>query len=101
VDPARVYERNAQVQGDGVIRKNGCIVNTGDNMTPDERRQRREQNQQLYGLSQQEIDAIEIPTLDSGSSPGTFVCSGRGGGVDVRSRWLTLERPRSQLATRG
>ncbi len=35
-----------------VVRKNGCVINTGDNPTKEERKRRIEENQKKYSISE-------------------------------------------------
>jgi hypothetical protein len=52
-------------------RKNGCIINEGQNITPEETRRRRAQNKELYALSDAEIAAIELPSPAAPSAAAT------------------------------
>lgn len=45
----------------GVLRKNNCIVNTGDKLTNDERKERMKANQKLFGLTPEQIAATKKP----------------------------------------
>lgn len=45
------------------VRKNNCIVNSGDNATKDEIKQRILQNKKMYGLKDEEIKAIKLPVV--------------------------------------
>ena len=60
IDPSVVFAHNATRTG---VRKNGVLINTGENPTPEKIRQKRLANQERWGMSQAEIDAVEIPTL--------------------------------------
>ena len=59
VDPQKVFAVNKEK--DGLARKNGCIINTGENPTREKVKVKREENIARFGLSQEEIDAIAIP----------------------------------------
>ncbi len=48
-----------------VVRKNNCIINTGDNTTLLERRKRVANNQKIYGLSPELINNITLPKFSS------------------------------------
>jgi hypothetical protein len=63
VDPRVIFELNAQKQGPEVRRKNGCIVNTANNLAADERRQRWRENKERFGLSDEQVAAIQIPKI--------------------------------------
>lgn len=76
VDIDKVFEDN--LHKEGVQRKNKFIINTGDNMTAEEREQRIKQNQEKYGLTQKEINHLMLPT-----SKNQFKS-------DVKSRELVL-----------
>ena len=43
--------RNAMKQGPEVFRKNGCLINTGDNLSQALAKKLREQNKKKFGLS--------------------------------------------------
>lgn len=43
------------------MRKNNCIINTGDNPTKEERKRRIDENRKLYGLTRDQIIAIKLP----------------------------------------
>ncbi|ETO22676.1 hypothetical protein RFI_14517 [Reticulomyxa filosa] len=46
IDPRCIKEKNDQVEH--VQRKNGCIINTGDNITAEQKMERRNQNKALF-----------------------------------------------------
>ena len=43
------------------MRKNNYIINTGDNLRPEEKLKKIEENRVKYGLSKKEIDALQFP----------------------------------------
>eukprot|EP01017_Pseudomicrothorax_dubius_P049554 TRINITY_DN9229_c0_g3_i1.p1 TRINITY_DN9229_c0_g3~~TRINITY_DN9229_c0_g3_i1.p1 ORF type:complete len:213 (-),score=38.03 TRINITY_DN9229_c0_g3_i1:23-661(-) len=49
----------------GVLRKNNCIINTGDNPTREERMRRIEENRKRYGLDIETIRSIRLPRFAS------------------------------------
>ncbi|CAD8155447.1 unnamed protein product [Paramecium octaurelia] len=59
IDLEKVWIDNNQKKG--VMRKNGCVINTGDNPNKEERKQRIEDNRQKYSISQEEINKIKLP----------------------------------------
>jgi len=61
LDPERVWQDNNSKQGPEYKRKNGCVVNTGNNPTKEERQRQIAQNREKYGLTQEEIDAVVVP----------------------------------------
>eukprot|EP01114_Cavostelium_apophysatum_P013695 TRINITY_DN3376_c0_g1_i2.p1 TRINITY_DN3376_c0_g1~~TRINITY_DN3376_c0_g1_i2.p1 ORF type:complete len:321 (+),score=67.40 TRINITY_DN3376_c0_g1_i2:110-964(+) len=63
LDPEMLWTENNAKQGPDIVRKNGCIVNTGNNPTVEQRRKNIEENKKKFGLSKEEIDAIEMPTV--------------------------------------
>jgi len=67
IDPSVVFAFNAARTG---VRKNGVLINTGENPTPEKIRQKRAANQAKWGLSQAEIDAVEVPTLVADETSG-------------------------------
>lgn len=54
-------------------RKNGCIINEGAKVSPEENRKRKEENQRIYGLTQEQVDAIVLPvaseSADAAAAP--------------------------------
>lgn len=48
-----------------VIRKNNCIINTGNNPNKEERKKRISENKKKYGVSQEEIDSIVLPRFST------------------------------------
>eukprot|EP01121_Diplochlamys_sp_Union-15-3_P020402 TRINITY_DN7953_c0_g1_i2.p1 TRINITY_DN7953_c0_g1~~TRINITY_DN7953_c0_g1_i2.p1 ORF type:complete len:220 (-),score=43.91 TRINITY_DN7953_c0_g1_i2:73-732(-) len=58
LDPNVIYEKNAKKSG--VVRKNGCIINTGNNPTAKERAKKIQKNREKYGLPQEIIESIEL-----------------------------------------
>eukprot|EP00501_MAST-03F_sp_TOSAG23-6_P000507 GSMAST32.ASY1.ANO1.521.1 assembled CDS len=69
-----------------VKRKNNCIVNTGDNPTTESVRIAKEKNRTSYGLKQERIDAIYIPTLRQEDLSSVFVKT------DASKRQTKIER---------
>eukprot|EP01118_Nematostelium_gracile_P015335 TRINITY_DN6126_c0_g1_i1.p1 TRINITY_DN6126_c0_g1~~TRINITY_DN6126_c0_g1_i1.p1 ORF type:complete len:250 (+),score=89.22 TRINITY_DN6126_c0_g1_i1:112-861(+) len=65
LDPLVVLEENNKKQGPEYKRKNGCLVNTGNNPTREERAKLIAENREKYELSTEEIDAIVIPVRES------------------------------------
>ena len=57
----RVFADNQLRQGPNIVRKSNFIINTGDNMSVDERRIRILQNKEKYGLTAKEIARIKLP----------------------------------------
>jgi hypothetical protein len=56
-----VFEANSKREG---LRKNGgVLINTGNNATPAEVAVKLAQNQKLYGLTEAEIEALELPPV--------------------------------------
>lgn len=54
-----VYLDNQQKKE--VLRKNNCIINTGDNPTKEERLKRIAENKVKYGISEEQINSIVLP----------------------------------------
>eukprot|EP00002_Diphylleia_rotans_P027993 TRINITY_DN5639_c0_g1_i3.p1 TRINITY_DN5639_c0_g1~~TRINITY_DN5639_c0_g1_i3.p1 ORF type:complete len:193 (-),score=38.48 TRINITY_DN5639_c0_g1_i3:99-677(-) len=61
IDVQKIWERNQHLTD--VKRKSGMIINEGNNPTKESRLQKIEYNREKYGLSQEEIDSVVIPTL--------------------------------------
>jgi len=64
LDASRVWEENNKKQGPEYKRKNGCIVNTGNNPTKEERRRQIDENRKIYQLTAEEIGSVVIPTRE-------------------------------------
>lgn len=50
------------------MRKNNCIINTGDNPTKEERRKRIAENKIKYGISEEQINSIVLPKYKTKSA---------------------------------
>ncbi|KAG9067550.1 hypothetical protein KI688_012334 [Linnemannia hyalina] len=61
IDPRVIGQKNSLIQGDHIRRKNGCIVNTGAKLSREEIRRRVAENRELYELTEDEWNAIELP----------------------------------------
>ncbi|CAD8067022.1 unnamed protein product [Paramecium sonneborni] len=59
VDLKKVYLHNMQKKN--VFRKNNSIINTGDNMTQEERKKRIAENKKNFGISPADIALIKLP----------------------------------------
>ena len=70
-----VFEKNAAIQGKGIVRKNNCIVNQGDKQTREMVLKKKAYNKENFGLTQEEINAIVIPELKHEDTSSVFVNS--------------------------
>jgi len=61
LDLEQIWIKNAQRQGPDVVRKYGCIINTGDNMSQPQIKKLREKNKKVYGLSSTFVTNLELP----------------------------------------
>lgn len=59
LDIERIFIDNSRRQG--VVRKNNCIINTGDNPNKVERAKKIDENNRKYGISGEMIRAIKLP----------------------------------------
>eukprot|EP01091_Cochliopodium_minus_P008125 TRINITY_DN1803_c0_g1_i1.p1 TRINITY_DN1803_c0_g1~~TRINITY_DN1803_c0_g1_i1.p1 ORF type:complete len:212 (+),score=86.35 TRINITY_DN1803_c0_g1_i1:1-636(+) len=59
LDPVKVHEENLKRKD--VVRKNGIIINTGNNVSREEMKKKKEENTEKFGLSSSDIDKIELP----------------------------------------
>ena len=57
----RVFLDNLKKQGPEIQRKNNFIINTGDNLTAQNREMRIKQNELTYGLTPHEITQCKLP----------------------------------------
>ncbi|CDW87157.1 glycoside hydrolase family 16 [Stylonychia lemnae] len=61
LDLEQIFIKNLEKQGPGIFRKNGCIINTGDNMTKQSIAKMRKKNSKQFGLSQQFVQSLHLP----------------------------------------
>ena len=61
LDVLAVKQANDALTGEDVVRKNGLITNQGGKMEKEQLKAKREENVRLYGLTPEQIEAIEIP----------------------------------------
>lgn len=61
LDLEQIWLKNASKQGPDVIRKYGCIINTGDNMSKALVKKLRDQNKKRFGLSSSFVNNLELP----------------------------------------
>ncbi|CAG8586236.1 8659_t:CDS:2 [Acaulospora morrowiae] len=61
IDPLVIGEKNSKIQGPDIKRKNNCIVNTGGKLSKEEIKRRLLQNKQLYEITEEEWNKIELP----------------------------------------
>lgn len=87
LDPLAVNAANAALQGPGVKRKGGVIVNTGDNMTAEVLRARRAANIEKYGIAEADAAKVEVPTLQAGGGGG----GGGGEPLSLSAKLVLLE----------
>ena len=59
IDIERVFIDNSKKTN--VMRKNKCIVNTGDNPNQEERKRKIEENRKKYGLEMSDVKKIKLP----------------------------------------
>eukprot|EP01135_Chromosphaera_perkinsii_P001744 Nk52_evm13s210 gene=Nk52_evmTU13s210 len=60
LDPLKVKEANDKIQGPDVKRKNGCIVNTGNAMSKEEKLTKIEENRKKYEIPEAEYEKIVL-----------------------------------------
>ena len=61
LDLEQIWKKNSEKQGPGVLRKYGCIINTADNMRPEQVKKLREKNKKQYGLSSNFVGNLHLP----------------------------------------
>ncbi|KAL3895305.1 MAG: hypothetical protein SGCHY_004782 [Lobulomycetales sp.] len=61
IDANKIYQANAAKQGPEILRKNGCIVNTGGKISREELRRRIKENKENYESTKEEWESIELP----------------------------------------
>lgn len=59
VDIQQIFIDNSRKQG--VVRKNNCIINTGDNPNKAERSRKIAENREKYGISEEAVRQIRLP----------------------------------------
>ncbi|KAJ2003644.1 hypothetical protein GGI04_002807 [Coemansia thaxteri] len=65
IDAFRVGELNSQKQGEGIKRKNNCIVNTGGKLGREEVENRRVKHREMFEVEQQVWKSIVLPRFDN------------------------------------
>ena len=63
VDPLVIKKINDRKQGDKVLRKNGCVINTGRNLTQEKKQQLKDENIRKYGVPQEIYSRLKVPVL--------------------------------------
>lgn len=61
IDLEAVWHRNQAKQGPGIIRKYGCLINTGDTLTAQQIKKLREKNKREFGLSSKFVAELTLP----------------------------------------
>lgn len=61
LDLEQIWMKNQERQGPDVLRKYGCIINTGDNMSSQMVKKLREKNKKLFGLSSTFVANLHLP----------------------------------------
>eukprot|EP00826_Nyctotherus_ovalis_P038336 TRINITY_DN3585_c0_g7_i2.p1 TRINITY_DN3585_c0_g7~~TRINITY_DN3585_c0_g7_i2.p1 ORF type:complete len:222 (+),score=56.14 TRINITY_DN3585_c0_g7_i2:128-793(+) len=61
IDVDRVFADNQNKRGPNIIRKNNCIVNSGDRISRKELLIRRQKNKEKYGLTAAQVRDIKMP----------------------------------------
>lgn len=87
IDTDAVWRDNQKKKN--VIRKNGCIVNQGNNPTPEQRRQKIEENRVRYELPREKWERIELPDRRLEVRPSTAALQARL--LQLRTRLEKLE----------
>ena len=75
VDTRKVFADNQLKQGPEIQRKNNFIINTGDNMTAEEREVRIKTNKKKYGLKPEYIKILKLPKSSKAQKQGIVVLS--------------------------
>ena len=63
----KIYFENKAKQSKEILRKNNFIINTGDNLTLDDRKLRLKLNQKRFGMDRELLKSLKIPKLLSQS----------------------------------
>eukprot|EP01088_Endostelium_zonatum_P021165 TRINITY_DN8185_c0_g1_i1.p1 TRINITY_DN8185_c0_g1~~TRINITY_DN8185_c0_g1_i1.p1 ORF type:complete len:255 (-),score=88.93 TRINITY_DN8185_c0_g1_i1:149-913(-) len=61
LDCQKVWEKNQKKQGPDFKRKAGLLINTGSYPSKEARDKKQKENKKQFGLSKEEVDAIELP----------------------------------------
>lgn len=61
LDLEAIWHRNQAKQGPGVLRKYGCLINTGDGLTQQQAKKMREKNKREFGLSSRFVADLHLP----------------------------------------
>eukprot|EP01120_Amphizonella_sp_Union-15-10_P017200 TRINITY_DN9485_c0_g1_i1.p1 TRINITY_DN9485_c0_g1~~TRINITY_DN9485_c0_g1_i1.p1 ORF type:complete len:184 (+),score=26.58 TRINITY_DN9485_c0_g1_i1:57-608(+) len=95
LDPNVIYERNANKTE--VVRKNGCIINTGNNPTAKERAIKIQKNKEKYGLSSEIIESIELEDRRSETAQEAEISSKRARLLMLKERLRVYEEKLEEL----
>jgi len=109
IDPADIFAHNKPRPG---RRKNGCLVNTGDNRTKEWYKKKRQENKKKRGLTTEQIAAIVIPTLKKEDMSNVMIKTVTGGfgrqnkydrikSLEERIKTLELERSKRMNKKEG
>jgi len=60
IDPRRVAVINDAIDG---FRKNSCLINTGNNLTAEQRGKRQAENKQKFGIPKELYEQIQVPVV--------------------------------------
>jgi hypothetical protein len=65
LDAQKVWYDNSLKQGPQYVRKNGCLINAGNNPTKEERAAKIEANRKKYDLPEEVIESTVLPVLQA------------------------------------
>eukprot|EP01084_Bolivina_argentea_P161834 281674_1 len=66
IDPHRIRQINDKIEG---FRKNNCLINTGNNLSVQEREARRTEHKKKYGIPEDLYDKLQIPVVLDAPKP--------------------------------
>jgi hypothetical protein len=70
-----VKAENDLLVGPEIVRKNGCIINTGANPTPEQTRKKLMDNEAKYAIPAEVYESISLPNGRSGTGDAPFLWS--------------------------
>lgn len=103
VDVDAIRADNNLKQGPEIYRKSGLITNQGGKLSKEELKAQREANFKKYGLSQEEVDAIELPAPPRAVKLGADAYMGKnhnkGGIAGVKTRRVVKRQREADILT--
>jgi len=72
LDARELWLHNQSKQGEEYKRKNGCLINIGNNPARDETRKKIAENMTRFGIPKEKVDSIDLPVAKEVKEPETI-----------------------------